>query len=96
MRLQQAQQGLLCGLQLAPGDLGIGQAVEGEAPLVLRWPRRDLLELQHRRADGGGVEVRHHVERAVEGGILPLRPLRITPRFPTFASKVQGERVEAM
>ena len=29
MRLQQAQQGLLCGLQLAPGDLGIGQAVAG-------------------------------------------------------------------
>jgi len=33
-------------------------------------PLRDLLELQHGGADGGGVQVAHDLERPLEGGLL--------------------------
>ena len=50
--------------------LALNQAKEAEHAVVLCGAPRNLLELQHRRAHGGGVDVGHDADRLLEGGLL--------------------------
>ncbi len=50
----------------------LGHAGEAEAAVEALGPRRHLLDLQHRRADGGGVHVGHHGQRAPEARLVSV------------------------
>ena len=49
-------------------------AEEADRAVELLGAGRDLFELQHGRANGGGVDVGHHIQGATEGIVLVGRP----------------------
>ena len=50
----------------------VSQTRQRDSTIEVGRPRWDLLELQHRRAHRGGVNVAHDVERPLEGFVLSL------------------------
>ena len=55
--------------------LARGQVKKADRAVKLSRAGRDLFELQHGRADRGGVDVGHHFQGPAEGSVLVGRPL---------------------
>jgi hypothetical protein len=63
----------------------------------LRRARRDLLILQHRSANRGGIKVAHDAERAFEGLVMRLGalPLWRVLRSTRAAVSIRSQRARA-